>query len=51
VLIVGYSWIDAKLRLFGNPGIGWPIAWKRFVLVVIGASSVAEQKMREACGY
>ncbi|EIN05213.1 hypothetical protein PUNSTDRAFT_107508 [Punctularia strigosozonata HHB-11173 SS5] len=39
VLVVGYSWIDAKLPLFGNPGIGWPIAWKRFVLVMIGCGA------------
>ncbi|KAI5117073.1 hypothetical protein M0805_007950 [Coniferiporia weirii] len=35
-LIVGYSWIDAHLVVIGNPGVGWPIAWKRFVLVMIG---------------
>ncbi|EJD03603.1 uncharacterized protein FOMMEDRAFT_133035 [Fomitiporia mediterranea MF3/22] len=37
-LIVGYSWIDANLNVVGNPGIGWPIAWKRFVLVMIGVT-------------
>lgn len=36
VLIVGYSWIDGHLMTIGNPGIGWSIAWKRWVLVVIG---------------
>ncbi|THH16060.1 hypothetical protein EW146_g4511 [Bondarzewia mesenterica] len=35
-LIVGYSWIDGHLPTVGNPGIGWPVAWKRWVLVVIG---------------
>ncbi|KAL5494924.1 hypothetical protein ACEPAI_386 [Sanghuangporus weigelae] len=40
-LIVGYSWIDAKLNLVGNPGVGWPIAWKRFVLVMIGIGAIA----------
>ncbi|KAH8119852.1 hypothetical protein DFH11DRAFT_1754336 [Phellopilus nigrolimitatus] len=35
-LIVGYSWIDGHLATVGNPGIGWSIAWKRFVLVMIG---------------
>ncbi|KDQ52244.1 hypothetical protein JAAARDRAFT_184405 [Jaapia argillacea MUCL 33604] len=36
VLIVGYSWIDGHLPTVGNPGVGWPVAWKRWVLVVIG---------------
>lgn len=36
VLIVGYSWIDGHLTVFDPPGIGWPIAWRRWVLVVIG---------------
>ncbi|KAL5519292.1 hypothetical protein ACEPAH_975 [Sanghuangporus vaninii] len=40
-LIVGYSWIDAKLNVVGNPGVGWPIAWKRFVLVMIGIGAIA----------
>ncbi|CCM03466.1 uncharacterized protein FIBRA_05599 [Fibroporia radiculosa] len=36
-LIVGYSWIDSHLLIFGNVGFGWPVAWRRWVLVVIGA--------------
>lgn len=36
VLVMGYSWVDAHLPLVGSPGIGWPIAWKRFVTVIIG---------------
>lgn len=36
VLVVGYSWLDGNLQILGNPGIGWPIAWKRFVTVMIG---------------
>jgi len=39
VLIVGYSWIDGHLQTIGNPGIGWSIAWKRWVLVVIGCGA------------
>ena len=35
-LIVGYSWVDGHLEVINSPGIGWPLAWKRFVLVVIG---------------
>lgn len=35
-LIVGYSWVDGHLQVINSPGVGWPIAWKRFVLVVIG---------------
>ena len=38
-LIVGYSWIDSHLVIVGNPGLGWPVAWKRFVLVVIGSAA------------
>ncbi|GBE84358.1 hypothetical protein BKA93DRAFT_807068 [Sparassis latifolia] len=36
VLVVGYSWIDGHLLVFGNAGIGWSIAWRRWVLVMIG---------------
>ena len=39
VLIVGYSWIDGHLPLISNVGIGWPVAWKRWTLVMIGVSS------------
>ncbi|EPQ51266.1 hypothetical protein GLOTRDRAFT_66016 [Gloeophyllum trabeum ATCC 11539] len=38
-LIVGYSWIDGHLPLYGNPGVGWSIAWRRWVLVVIGSAA------------
>ncbi|KZT25917.1 hypothetical protein NEOLEDRAFT_1132953 [Neolentinus lepideus HHB14362 ss-1] len=38
-LIVGYSWIDGHLPVLGNPGVGWSIAWKRWVLVVIGSAA------------
>lgn len=33
---MGYSWLDGNLPIVGNPGIGWDIAWKRFVTVIIG---------------
>jgi hypothetical protein len=35
-LIIGYSWIDGHLRVLSNPGIGWSVAWRRWVLVMIG---------------
>ena len=36
---MGYSWIDGHLPVAGSPGIGWPIAWKRFVQVMIGSAA------------
>lgn len=37
VLVVGYSWIDGNLAgIFQNVGIGWEVAWRRWVLVMIG---------------
>lgn len=40
VLVVGYSWIDGNLAgIFQNVGIGWEVAWRRWVLVMIGKIS------------
>ncbi|KAI0055431.1 hypothetical protein BV25DRAFT_1833168 [Artomyces pyxidatus] len=39
VLIQGYSWIDGHLAVISNPGIGWPVAWRRWTLVVIGSAA------------
>ncbi|KAH9896908.1 hypothetical protein C8Q73DRAFT_642067 [Cubamyces lactineus] len=40
VLVVGYSWIDGNLpHLFQNVGIGWSVAWRRWVLVMIGSAA------------
>lgn len=39
VLIVGYSWIDGHLPTVSSPGIGWPIAWRRWTLVTIGSAA------------
>lgn len=33
---VGYSWSNAHLPTLGNPGIGYALAWKRALLVIIG---------------
>lgn len=33
---MGYSWLDGHIPVFGNVGIGWPIVWRRWVLVMIG---------------
>ncbi|KAK1223613.1 hypothetical protein PQX77_013510 [Marasmius sp. AFHP31] len=38
-LIVGYSWVDGHLVSYGSPGIGWEVAWRRFVLVSIGSGA------------
>ncbi|PCH37055.1 hypothetical protein WOLCODRAFT_140699 [Wolfiporia cocos MD-104 SS10] len=35
-LVVGYSWLDGHLVIVGNVGIGWSVAWRRWVLVTIG---------------
>ncbi|KAI0646345.1 hypothetical protein C8Q79DRAFT_909612 [Trametes meyenii] len=40
VLVVGYSWIDGNLPgLVQNIGIGWAVAWRRWVLVMIGCAA------------
>lgn len=39
ILIGGYSWIDTHLSRVGNPGVGYRVAWRRALLVVIGAVS------------
>jgi hypothetical protein len=36
---MGYSWVDGNLLIVGNPGIGWSIAWRRWVTVIIGEVS------------
>lgn len=36
---MGYSWIDGHLQLVSNPGAGWPVAWRRWTLVVIGSAA------------
>lgn len=38
-LIVGYSWKDATNPSPGSPGIGWSVAWRRFVEVLIGTTA------------
>jgi uncharacterized membrane protein len=35
-LCIGYSWNDANLVVLSNSGIGYQIAWKRALLVIIG---------------
>jgi len=36
---VGYSWIDGYLPIVGSTGVGWTVAWKRWVLVVVGSAA------------
>ncbi|KAK0186249.1 hypothetical protein F5146DRAFT_1065188 [Armillaria mellea] len=38
-LVVGYSWIDGHLPQLATPGQGWSVAWRRWVLVVIGSGA------------
>ncbi|KAF8921505.1 hypothetical protein CPB85DRAFT_1210427 [Mucidula mucida] len=38
-LVVGYSWVDGHTSQIVTPGIGWSVAWKRWVLVVIGCGA------------
>ncbi|EED82525.1 predicted protein [Postia placenta Mad-698-R] len=38
-LIVGYSWLDGHIHVLGDVGIGWPVAWRRWVLVMIGCAA------------
>ncbi|ESK92525.1 hypothetical protein Moror_4433 [Moniliophthora roreri MCA 2997] len=38
-LVVGYSYQDAHIILPGNPGVGWNVAWRRFVLVTVGVTA------------
>ncbi|EMS18110.1 uncharacterized protein RHTO_06690 [Rhodotorula toruloides NP11] len=37
-LVVGYSWQDEHLPQYGNPGVGYSVAWRRGLLVIIGAA-------------
>ncbi|GEM12833.1 fusaric acid resistance-like protein [Rhodotorula toruloides] len=36
-LVVGYSWQDEHLPQYGSPGVGYSVAWRRGLLVIIGA--------------
>ncbi|UZJ53579.1 hypothetical protein CBS101457_002899 [Exobasidium rhododendri] len=35
-LCVGYSWINTHLTVLANSGVGYTLAWKRALLVIIG---------------
>lgn len=35
-LVVSYSWIDTHIPSYGNPGVGYPVFWRRLLLVIIG---------------
>lgn len=39
VLVVGYSWIDSHLTVLANSGIGYDVAWRRGLLVLIGVAA------------
>ncbi|KAG2004212.1 hypothetical protein CC2G_002792 [Coprinopsis cinerea AmutBmut pab1-1] len=36
ILVVGYSYQNTVMPQPGNPGFGWDVAWRRFVLVTVG---------------
>lgn len=38
-LVVGYSWQNSHLPSSVNLGWGWPVAWRRFIVVLIGISA------------
>eukprot|EP01117_Protostelium_nocturnum_P009762 TRINITY_DN3489_c0_g1_i1.p1 TRINITY_DN3489_c0_g1~~TRINITY_DN3489_c0_g1_i1.p1 ORF type:complete len:1017 (+),score=289.90 TRINITY_DN3489_c0_g1_i1:80-3130(+) len=40
-LIIGYSWVNTHLVQVGNQGVGWEIAWRRFLLVLIGMTAAS----------
>ncbi|KAJ7632836.1 hypothetical protein FB45DRAFT_744966 [Roridomyces roridus] len=35
-LVIGYSYQDQNIKSPGNPGFGWEVAWRRFILVTAG---------------
>ncbi|KAM6495323.1 Protein of unknown function (DUF2422) domain containing protein [Amanita muscaria] len=39
VLVVGYSWLNVQIPVPNATGVGFEVAWKRFVLVVIGVTA------------
>ncbi|BFZ62657.1 hypothetical protein YB2330_003760 [Saitoella coloradoensis] len=38
-LTIGYSWQDSYNPTLGTVGIGWEVAWRRFLCVVIGITA------------
>ena len=38
-LIIGYSWQDSHLPSQVNIGVGWSVAWRRFLVVLIGITA------------
>ncbi|KAF7338076.1 hypothetical protein MVEN_02032100 [Mycena venus] len=36
ILVIGYSYQDHNILTPGNPGFGWEVAWRRFLLVTTG---------------
>ena len=35
-LVVSFSWVDAHIPSYGNPGVGVSVFWRRLLLVLIG---------------
>lgn len=38
-LCIGYSWIDGNLQVLVNSGVGYHVAWKRALLVIVGLTA------------
>lgn len=38
-LCIGYGWIDGNLEVLVNSGVGYHVAWKRALLVIIGLTA------------
>ncbi|KAF7295393.1 hypothetical protein MIND_01078900 [Mycena indigotica] len=36
ILVIGYSYQDGHIRALANPGFGWDVAWRRFIIVTSG---------------
>ncbi|KAJ6525711.1 hypothetical protein B0H19DRAFT_1223853 [Mycena capillaripes] len=36
ILVIGYSYQDHNILTPSNPGFGWEVAWRRFILVTVG---------------
>ncbi|QQK43156.1 Brefeldin A sensitivity protein-related protein [Penicillium digitatum] len=39
MLVIGYSFEDTHVPTYGNPGWGYNVFWRRFVLVIVGSAA------------
>lgn len=40
-LVVSYSWTDAHIPSYGNPGVGYSVFWRRLLLVLVGTTAAS----------